>query len=178
MAFKRTIHAVDAHAGEPMRVIVASGDRDWNNPSTWTGSLDRCLCGTGTYARGQLKIDEKFRHMGTPGTVFTGELVEDVDMDGTKAVVPCISGEAWIYGMNTRVPDPTDPVINGFKFSNFRAWRPHTSSRPSGRKTSGSGRREGRTGAGGPNVGIRSVRMNLEVRLQQQRAPLQTTDII
>ena len=102
-------------------VIVASGDLDWNNPSTWTGALDRCPCGTGTcakmavlHAKGELKIGQKFRHQGILGNVFTGELVEEVDMDGIKAVVPTISGQAWIYGINTYVLDPTDPFTKGF----------------------------------------------------------------
>ncbi|MDR2302010.1 MAG: proline racemase family protein [Deltaproteobacteria bacterium] len=102
-------------------VTVASNALDWNDPSTWTGALDRCPCGTGTcakmavlHAKGQLKIGEKFRHEGILGNVFTGELIEESEIDGLKAVVPTISGQAWIYGINTYVLDPTDPFPNGF----------------------------------------------------------------
>ncbi len=102
-------------------VVVASGALDWNAPATWTGALDRCPCGTGTcakmavlHAKGELKVGQKFRHEGILGNVFTGELVEEVDMDGIKAVVPTISGQAWIYGINTYVLDPTDPFVEGF----------------------------------------------------------------
>ena len=102
-------------------VTMASGTLSWDDPSTWTGAIDRCPCGTGTcakmavlHAKGLLKIGEKFRHEGIVGNVFTGELVEEVDMGGLKAVVPTISGQAWIYGINTYVLDHTDPFPNGF----------------------------------------------------------------
>ena len=52
-------------------VTVASGAVDFDNPSTWIGALDRCPCGTGTcarmaamYAKGELKLNEPFRHQG------------------------------------------------------------------------------------------------------------------
>ena len=109
-------------------VTVASGDLDWDKPSTWTGALDRCPCGTGTcakmailHAKGQLKIGTKFRHEGILGNVFTGELVEEVEMDGIKAVIPTISGQAWIYGINTYVLDHTDPFLNGFQVGDIWA---------------------------------------------------------
>ena len=109
-------------------VTVASGALDWNAPATWTGALDRCPCGTGTcakmavlHAKGELKIGQKFRHEGILGNVFTGELLEEVDMDGIKAVVPTISGQAWIYGINTYVLDPSDPFPNGFTIGDIWA---------------------------------------------------------
>lgn len=50
-------------------VTVASGDVDFDNPSTWIGALDRYSCGTETcarmitmYAKGELKLNEPFRH--------------------------------------------------------------------------------------------------------------------
>ena len=55
------------------------------------------------------------------GNVFTGELLEEVDMDGIKAVVPTISGQAWIYGINTYVLDPSDPFPNGFTIGDIWA---------------------------------------------------------
>ena len=32
-------------------VVISTGSFDWDNPSTWTGVLDRSACGTGTCAR-------------------------------------------------------------------------------------------------------------------------------
>jgi len=52
-------------------VIVSTGKLDWNDPSTWTGCLDRSPCGTGTcakmaalWAKGELGLDRDFRHEG------------------------------------------------------------------------------------------------------------------
>ncbi|MGF6976560.1 proline racemase [Paraburkholderia sp. JPY465] len=102
-------------------VTVSNGPIDFDNPATWTGALDRCPCGTGTcakmatlHAKGQLKLNEAFRHENFLGIVYTGRLVEEVQIGDYKAVVPTVSGQSWIYGFNTYVLDPTDPFPEGF----------------------------------------------------------------
>ncbi|QTP53447.1 hypothetical protein HNO51_01380 [Billgrantia sulfidoxydans] len=102
-------------------VTVASGDFDWDKPSTWTGAIDRCPCGTGTcakmavlHAKGELPLNQDFRHQGILGNVFTGRLVEETEIGARKAVIPTISGTSWIYGMNTYVLDNDDPFTEGF----------------------------------------------------------------
>jgi len=109
-------------------VTVASGELDWNDPSTWTGALDRCPCGTGTcakmaalYAKGELSLNQDFRHEGILGTVYTGRLVEEVKVGNYKAVVPTVSGQAWITGYSTYVLDPTDPFPNGYTIGDIWA---------------------------------------------------------
>jgi proline racemase len=102
-------------------VTVANGPIDFDKPATWTGSLDRCPCGTGTcakmatlYAKGKLKLNEPFRHENYLGISYTGHLVEEVEVAGHKAVVPTVSGTSWISGFSTYVLDPTDPFPEGF----------------------------------------------------------------
>jgi proline racemase len=102
-------------------VVVSTGDLDWNRPSTWTGALDRSPCGTGTsakmatmHARGALPLHADFRHAGVLGTVFTGRLHEMTTIGPYAAVVPSISGQAWITGKSTFTLDPTDPFPEGF----------------------------------------------------------------
>ena len=102
-------------------VIVSTGTLDWNRPSTWTGAIDRSPCGTGTcakmatlHARGQLKIGQPFRHEGVLGTVFTGTLLEETSIGPYRAVVPELSGTAWITGFAQYVVDPQDPFPEGF----------------------------------------------------------------
>lgn len=102
-------------------VTVASGGFDWDRPSTWTGALDRCPCGTGTcakmavlHAKGELPLNQDFRHQGILGNVFTGRLVEEARIGEKTAVVPTISGTSWIYGINTYVLDNDDPFTEGF----------------------------------------------------------------
>jgi proline racemase len=102
-------------------VTVSTGALDWDRPSTWTGAIDRSPCGTGTcakmgvlHARGQLGLNEDFRHEGILGTVFTGRLVEEATVGDRPAVVPTITGKAWITGFASYVVDPDDPFPEGF----------------------------------------------------------------
>ena len=112
----------DRDAGEARNAVtVATGDLDWDRPETWTGALDRSPCGTGTsarmavlHARGVLAIGETFRHHGPLGTVFIGRLIGETTVGGVPAVVPTITGTAWITGTAKYVLDPTDPFPEGY----------------------------------------------------------------
>jgi proline racemase len=102
-------------------VTVSTGQLDWDRPSTWTGAIDRSPCGTGTcarmavlHARGRLALGEDFRHEGILGTVFTGRLVEETRVGDRPAVIPTLTGTAWITGLASYVVDPTDPFPEGF----------------------------------------------------------------
>jgi len=102
-------------------VVVSTGRLDWNRPATWTGAIDRSPCGTGTcakmatlHARGALRVGEAFRHEGILGTVFTGRIVEETMVGPYPAVVPEITGQAWITGFAQYVVDPDDPFPEGF----------------------------------------------------------------
>jgi proline racemase len=66
------------------------------------------------HAKGRLGLNEPFRHEGVLGTVFTGRLVEETRVGPHAAVVPEITGQAWITGFATYVVDPTDPFPDGF----------------------------------------------------------------
>jgi proline racemase len=102
-------------------VVVSTGKLDWSRPSSWTGALDRSPCGTGTcakmaamYAKGQLPLNRDFVHEGILGTTFTGRLLEETQVGPYRAVVPQISGQAWITGFAQYVVDPEDPFPEGF----------------------------------------------------------------
>jgi proline racemase len=102
-------------------VTVSTGTLDWDRPSTWTGAIDRSPCGTGTsakmatlHATGRLRVGEEFRHEGILGTVFTGRVEEEQRVGEYQAIVPSISGQAWITGFARYVVDPTDPFPDGY----------------------------------------------------------------
>jgi proline racemase len=85
------------------------------------GWLDRSPCGTGTsaklaalHARGELRVGEPFVNRSVIGTRFGGRIVEETEIGGMPAVVPEISGRAWITGMGQYVLDPDDPFPEGF----------------------------------------------------------------
>ena len=100
---------------------VSTRPFSWDNPATWTGVLDRSPCGTGTcakmavlHAKGRLKLGEDFRHESIIGSVFTGRLVGETRVGQYSAVIPQITGTAWIYALSSYVVDPTDPFQQGF----------------------------------------------------------------
>jgi proline racemase len=102
-------------------VIVSTGKLDWNRPSSWTGALDRSPCGTGTsakmaalHAKGRLPLHKDFVHEGILGTTFTGRLIAEARMGTQPAVVPTITGRAWITGFGQYVLDADDPFQTGF----------------------------------------------------------------
>ena len=83
--------------------------------------LDRSPCGTGTsarmanlHARGRLAVGEPFGHESILGTLFSGRIVEVADVAGTPAVIPEITGRAFMIGRGTLVLDPRDPFPAGF----------------------------------------------------------------
>jgi proline racemase len=76
-------------------VIVSTGRLDWDRPDTWVGAVDRSPCGTGTSAK-------------------MAALVREAKVGGYDAVVPTITGQAWITGFAQYVVDPEDPFPNGF----------------------------------------------------------------
>jgi proline racemase len=102
-------------------VVVSSGTLDWSRPESFTGVLDRSPCGTGTcarmavlQARGQLAIGQDFVHEGILGTTWTGRLLRETRVGQYRAVVPQLTGSAWITGRADYVVDPEDPFPTGF----------------------------------------------------------------
>jgi proline racemase len=116
-------------SGEPSKpeahrkntVVVSTGTLDWSRPERWSGVLDRSPCGTGTcakmaamHAKGKLPLGQDFVHEGILGTTFTGRLIEETRVGPFAAVVPTLSGQAWITGFAQYVVDPEDPFPDGF----------------------------------------------------------------
>lgn len=102
-------------------VTMPTGPLSWDDPASWTGAIDRCPCGTGTcakmavlHAKGELPLQQDFRHQGILGTVYTGRLLEETHVGNTLAVVPSLSGRSWIHGYSTIVLDEDDPFPEGY----------------------------------------------------------------
>ncbi|KAG6026849.1 hypothetical protein E4U41_001151 [Claviceps citrina] len=86
------------------------------------GRCDRSPCGTGTSARmavlhaqGLLGVGEEFRHRSVIGTEFVGRIQRLTKVGPYDAIVPNISGRAWITSYKDIVLDPTDPFPEGFR---------------------------------------------------------------
>ena len=85
------------------------------------GWFDRSPCGTGTsarmaqlHARGELGVGDELVNESFIGTRFTGRLIEETTVAGRAAVVPTITGRAWLTGTAQYLLDPTDPFPAGF----------------------------------------------------------------
>lgn len=85
-------------------------------------AIDRSPCGTGTsariaqlYAKGQLKLGQKYIHESYIGSTFTGCIEAISSVGAHTAIVPSIQGWARIYGHNTISIDLDDPYAHGFQ---------------------------------------------------------------
>lgn len=85
------------------------------------GWFDRSPCGTGTsarmaqlHARGELPLNTDFVNESYIGSRFVGRLTEETEVAGIPAVIPTITGRAWITGTAQYFLDPTDPFPEGF----------------------------------------------------------------
>ncbi|MBE1491651.1 proline racemase family protein [Plantactinospora soyae] len=86
------------------------------------GWVDRSPCGTGTsarmaqrHARGTLGLGMPFVNESVIGTRFTGRLVETTTVGDLPAVIPTVTGRAWITGTAQYLLDPEDPFPEGFR---------------------------------------------------------------
>jgi proline racemase len=89
----------------------------------YPGWFDRSPCGTGTsarmaelFSRGELGLDEDFLNESFIGSCFTGRLIGETTVAGIPAVVPTITGRAWVTGIGQYLLDPSDPFPVGFQF--------------------------------------------------------------
>ena len=85
------------------------------------GQVDRSPCGTGTsaklatlYSKGELKEGELFVYESILGTLFKGRIVGTSKVADYEAIIPEITGAAYITGFNQFVIDEEDPVKHGF----------------------------------------------------------------
>lgn len=94
----------------------------WKNAmAIHPGWFDRSPCGTGTsarlaqmVARGEFKDGDVLINESWIGSKFEGRVKEHVTVAGLPAIVPTITGRAWVMGEATWTLDPSDPFPAGF----------------------------------------------------------------
>ena len=86
--------------------------------------IDRSPCGTGTsakvatlYSKGELKLNEEFVHESIIGSIFRARAIQETQVGPYSAVIPEVTGSAYIIGINQLFIDPDDPHKNGFLLS-------------------------------------------------------------
>jgi proline racemase len=93
------------------------------------GRVDRSPCGTGSsanlacmHARGEVALGDKRISRSIIGGTFTAEMIGEATVGPYKAVLPRITGQAWIYGREFLRISPDDPFQAGFALSD--TWGP------------------------------------------------------
>jgi proline racemase len=88
------------------------------------GKLDRSPTGTGCsalmavlHAKGLMRRGDSFVGRSVIESEFYGKIEEEVDLAGRPAIIPSISGRAWITGETTLRLDPGDPWPGGYRIS-------------------------------------------------------------
>jgi trans-L-3-hydroxyproline dehydratase len=87
------------------------------------GEVDRSPTGTGVsgrlaieHARGLLDLDRSILIESILGTRFTGRILEETAFGPHPAIIPEVSGRAFITGRHEFLLDPEDPLKKGFIF--------------------------------------------------------------
>lgn len=97
-------------------------DADGKNIVIWgKGSFDRSPCGTGSasrvatlFSKGLLKVGDTFVHESITKTVFRIRIVDTTKIGEYKAIVPEITGSAYITQISQVIIDKRDPLWRGF----------------------------------------------------------------
>ena len=93
------------------------------------GRIERSPCGTGTaarlavmHARGEIAVGETLTMRSVIDSEFRATLTGATMLGGRPAVLPRISGRAWIHGLYQLGVDPSDPYPLGYTVAD--AWGP------------------------------------------------------
>ncbi|MDO7188223.1 proline racemase family protein [Acinetobacter baumannii] len=88
------------------------------------GRVDRSPCGTGSSAnlatlakRGLVQPGNELISQSIIGGQFKVKYASNVQIGDKSAIIPNITGRAWLYGIHQLGIDPTDPLSEGFMVS-------------------------------------------------------------
>ena len=98
--------------GADLRNVTIFADRE----------VDRSPCGTGTCAvlavldaMGLVDPNRPFVHESIIGTTFSARVASRTTVGDHAAIVPELTGSAWITGEHTFIVNPDDPLADGFR---------------------------------------------------------------
>lgn len=85
------------------------------------GGIDRSPCGTGTsaklatmYAKSEIGLGETFVHESIVGSLFKARILETTKIKNVDAVIPEVTGSAWVMGMHRFFYNEKDPLKEGY----------------------------------------------------------------
>jgi len=95
-----------------------------NSVAIQPGKLDRCPTGTGCSARmallhhrKKMKVGDHYIGESVLGSRFHCAIDSETEVGDKQAVIPLISGQAWITGIHQYLLDPSDPWPHGYKLA-------------------------------------------------------------
>jgi proline racemase len=97
-------------------------DRVSPNALVWgPGQVDAAPCGSGTCARmallhhrGRMTVGDTIVSRGLLGLAFTGRIAGETRVHDRGAILPEVTGTAWITGTGQVLFDPEDPLGAGY----------------------------------------------------------------
>jgi proline racemase len=120
-----------SHPAEPALAVLSfvvftapprAGGHARNATVVAPGRLDRSATGTATSARlavlaarGEIEDGAEFVNESVISTRFLGRILRRARVGDRDAIVPAITGRAWITGFHQLVVDPADPFPEGFQ---------------------------------------------------------------
>jgi len=88
------------------------------------GKVDRSPTGTGCsarmavlHARGRMRVGDRYLAQSIINSTFDCEIDAETTLGGRPAIIPVISGQAWITGTHQHMLDPSDPYPGGYRLS-------------------------------------------------------------
>jgi len=88
------------------------------------GKIDRSPTGTALSAkmavleaRKELEVGQRVKAISIIGSTFDGRIVGKCKVNKTPAIIPEISGRAWITGVHQHMLEPSDPWPEGYQLS-------------------------------------------------------------
>ena len=79
-------------------------------------STENCAVSV-SVVKAQMKLGECFVGTSLLETEFHCRIDTELDLNGTRAISPIISGRAWIIGTKQLMVDPADPFQGGYRLS-------------------------------------------------------------
>ncbi|WP_169088612.1 proline racemase family protein [Paenibacillus sp. PL91] len=101
---------VHQHGSDYRNVTVFAGEQFDRSP----GGAGACAHMAVLMRRGELRLGKEVVYEGIAGSQAIGRTMEELTFGSYKAILPRLTGNAYILGLMNFVVDPSDPLSDGF----------------------------------------------------------------
>ncbi len=110
--FAGPLHRAGHHLSARAAVAIQPGKID-RSPTGTAASARMALL----HAKGEMQVGETFTARSIIGSEFHGRIAATARVGNTPAIIPEITGRAWITGTHQHMLDPADPWPRGYRLS-------------------------------------------------------------